>query len=197
MSVLFFSFNKIVTDSIAVWCSSKKQAIHHLLDKLMQMMNTVKQITRSSKRIQSTLFFSRNMATGQKFIWNDPLLWRDQLSDEEKMIHDSVNAYCNEKLLPRVIEANRHEKFDRKILEELGELGFLGPTLQGYGCAGVNYVSYGLIANAIERIDSGYRSAMSVQSSLVMYPIYAYGSEEQKQKYLPDLAKGTKIGCFG
>jgi glutaryl-CoA dehydrogenase len=139
----------------------------------------------------------RNVSSKQKFLWNDPLLLRSQLSEEEKMIHDTANSFCNDRLMPRVLMANRHEKFDKEIMQELGELGFLGPTLQGYGCAGVNYVSYGLIANAIERVDSGYRSAMSVQSSLVMWPIYSYGSEEQKQKYLPDLAKGIKIGCFG
>ncbi|RYH01481.1 acyl-CoA dehydrogenase [archaeon] len=130
-------------------------------------------------------------------LWNDALLWKEQLSEEEKLIMDSANGYSESKLLPRVIEGNRKEIFDRKILEEMGELGLLGPTIKGYGCAGVNYVSYGLIANAIERIDSGYRSAMSVQSSLVMYPIYAYGSEEQKEKYLPQLASGKKVGCFG
>src|SRR6266705_3221229 len=99
--------------------------------------------------------------------------------------------------MPRILEANRHERFDREILREMGELGFLGSTLQGYGCAGVNYVSYGLVAREIERIDSSYRSAMSVQSSLVMYPIHAYGTEEQRARWLPGLAKGELIGCFG
>lgn len=113
------------------------------------------------------------------------------------MIHDSAKAFCKEKLQPRIIEANRNEIFDKDIMKEMGANGLLGPTLEGYGCAGVGYVSYGLIANAIEGIDSGYRSAMSVQSSLVMWPIYTYGSEEQKEKYLPRLAAGEIIGCFG
>ena len=131
------------------------------------------------------------------FKWEDPLLLDDQLSDEERMIRDSARAYAQEKLLPRVIEANRHEKFHREIMNEMGALGLLGSTLEGYGCAGTNYVSYGLIAREIERVDSGYRSAMSVQSSLVMYPIYAFGTEAQKQKYLPKLATGEWVGCFG
>ncbi len=113
------------------------------------------------------------------------------------MIQDNAVSYCQNSLLPRVIKSNREETFDTKIMKELGEMGLLGPTLQGYGCAGVGYVAYGLIANAIEQIDSGYRSAMSVQSSLVMWPIYTYGSDEQKNKYLPELAKGNLIGCFG
>jgi glutaryl-CoA dehydrogenase len=113
------------------------------------------------------------------------------------MVRDSARAYCQEKLLPRVLEANRHERFDREIMNEMGALGFLGATIEGYGCAGVNYVSYGLIAREVERVDSGYRSAMSVQSSLVMYPIHAFGSETQRQKYLPRLASGEWVGCFG
>eukprot|EP00598_Pedospumella_elongata_P012376 CAMPEP_0184987198 /NCGR_PEP_ID=MMETSP1098-20130426/19580_1 /TAXON_ID=89044 /ORGANISM="Spumella elongata, Strain CCAP 955/1" /LENGTH=417 /DNA_ID=CAMNT_0027511655 /DNA_START=22 /DNA_END=1275 /DNA_ORIENTATION=+ len=133
----------------------------------------------------------------QKFVWDDPLLLRDQLSEDERAIFDSARDFCDSKLQPRVLEANRKEHFDVNIMREMGEMGFLGPTLQGYGCAGVGYNAYGLIANAVERVDSGYRSAMSVQSSLVMWPIYNYGSEEQKEKYLPDLAKGVKIGCFG
>lgn len=140
---------------------------------------------------------NRAFAAKIKLQWNDPLLWREELSEEERMIHDSANDFCQAKLMPRVLMGNRNEHFDRKIMEELGEQGLLGPTIQGYGCAGVNYVSYGIIANAIEKVDSGYRSAMSVQSSLVMYPIYAYGSDAQKEKYLPNLAKGTTIGCFG
>lgn len=109
----------------------------------------------------------------------------------------SANDYCQGKLLPRIVEANRKGKFDRSIMKEMGEMGFLGPTVQGYGCAGVGYVSYGLIANAVERVDSAYRSAMSVQSSLVMHPINQFGSDEQKEKYLPRLATGELIGCFG
>ncbi len=132
-----------------------------------------------------------------KFDWEDPFLLDAQLSEEERMIRDSARAYAQEKLMPRVLEANRHEVFDREIMNEMGELGFLGATIDGYGCAGINYTSYGLIAREIERVDSGYRSAMSVQSSLVMHPIYAYASEEQKQKYLPKLATGEYVGCFG
>ncbi len=131
------------------------------------------------------------------FDWTDPLLLEDALGEEERMVRDSARAYCQEKLLPRVLEANRHERFDREIMNEMGALGFLGATIEGYGCAGVNYVSYGLIAREVERVDSGYRSAMSVQSSLVMYPIYAFGSEAQRQKYLPKLASGEWVGCFG
>jgi len=131
------------------------------------------------------------------FDWADPLLLDDALTEEERMVRDSARAYCQEKLLPRVLEANRHERFDRAIMNEMGALGFLGATIEGYGCAGVNYVSYGLIAREVERIDSSYRSAMSVQSSLVMHPIYAFGTEEQRQKYLPKLASGEWVGCFG
>ena len=131
------------------------------------------------------------------FDWADPLLLEEELGEEERMVRDSARAYCQEKLLPRVLEANRHERFDREIMNEMGALGFLGATIEGYGCAGVNYVSYGLIAREVERVDSGYRSAMSVQSSLVMHPIYAFGSEAQRQKYLPKLASGEWVGCFG
>jgi glutaryl-CoA dehydrogenase len=132
-----------------------------------------------------------------KFNWEDPLLLNDQLSEDERRIRDLARSYAQEKLMPRVLMANRHEKFDREIMNELGELGLLGSTLHGYGCAGVNYVSYGLVAREVERVDSGYRSALSVQSSLVMWPIYAYGTEEQKQKWLPRLATGEAVGCFG
>ena len=131
------------------------------------------------------------------FSWEDPLLLEALLTDEERIVRDSARAYAQDKLMPRVVEANRHERFDRDVLTEMGALGFLGSTLQGYGCAGVNHVSYGIVAREIERVDSSYRSSMSVQSSLVMYPIYAYGSEEQRQKYLPKLASGELIGCFG
>jgi glutaryl-CoA dehydrogenase len=131
------------------------------------------------------------------FRWDDPLLLDDQLTEEERLIRDTARQYCQEKLMPRILEANRHERFDRAIMTEFGELGFLGSTIEGYGCAGVNYVSYGLIAREVERVDSGYRSAMSVQSSLVMHPIHAYGTEAQRQKYLPKLATGEWVGCFG
>ena len=133
-----------------------------------------------------------------KFNWQEPLLLTNQLTEEERMIDDAAQNYCQEKLLPRVLMANRHEQFDREIMNELGELGFLGSTIpESYGGAGINYVSYGLVARQVERIDSGYRSAMSVQSSLVMYPIHAYGSEAQRKKYLPKLATGEWVGCFG
>lgn len=132
-----------------------------------------------------------------RFVWDDPCLLEQQLTEEERLVRDSARAYCQDKLLPRVLEANRHERFDREIMTEMGALGFLGATLEGYDCAGVNYVCYGLMAREVERVDSGYRSAMSVQSSLVMYPIHAYGSEDQRQKYLPRLARGEWIGCFG
>ena len=135
--------------------------------------------------------------TKAAFQWDDPLLLEDLLSNEERMVRDAARAYCQDKLMPRVVEANRHEKFHREIMNEMGELGFLGPTIEGYGCAGVNHVCYGLIAREVERVDSGYRSALSVQSSLVMYPISAFGSEAQKQKYLPKMASGEWIGCFG
>lgn len=132
------------------------------------------------------------------FNWQDPLSLDSLLSEEERMIRDSAHQYCQEKLMPRILEANRHEKFDVEIMKELGALGLLGATIpEKYGCAGVNYVVYGLVAREVERVDSGYRSAMSVQSSLVMHPIYAYGSEEQRMKYLPKLATGEYIGCFG
>jgi glutaryl-CoA dehydrogenase len=131
------------------------------------------------------------------FKWDDPFLFEDQLTEEERMVRDSARDYCQEKLLPRIREAFRHEKFDREIFNEMGALGFLGPTIEGYGCAGVNHVSYGLIAREIERVDSGYRSGMSVQSSLVMHPIHAYGTEDQRKKYLPKLATGEWLGCFG
>jgi glutaryl-CoA dehydrogenase len=131
------------------------------------------------------------------FQWDDPLLVEAQLSDEERQVREAAHAYCQEKLLPRVIEANRHEHFHREIMNEMGALGLLGSTIEGYGCAGVNHVSYGLVAREVERVDSGYRSAMSVQSSLVMHPIHAYGSEAQRKKYLPKLATGEWVGCFG
>ena len=132
------------------------------------------------------------------FNWQDSMFLEDQLSGEEKLIRDTAHDYCQEHLAPRVLMANRNETFDRNILTELGELGLLGPTLPAkYGGSEVNYVSYGLIAREIERIDSGYRSAMSVQSSLVIHPIYSYGSEEQKSKYLPKLLSGELVGCFG
>jgi glutaryl-CoA dehydrogenase len=131
------------------------------------------------------------------FTWEDPLRLDEQLSEEERAIRDAAHAFAQEKLFPRVLEANRHEIFDRAIMNEMGEMGFLGATLSGYGCADVGYVAYGLIAREIERVDSGYRSAFSVQSSLVMYPIHAFGSEAQRAKFLPRLQRGEWVGCFG
>ena len=134
----------------------------------------------------------------QTFKWDDPFLLNDQLTDEERMIRDTARKYCQDKLMPRILEANRNETFDRAIMDEMGSMGFLGCTLpEEYGGAELNYVTYGLIAREVERVDSGYRSAMSVQSSLVMHPIYTYGSEEQRKKYLPQLASGKLVGCFG
>ena len=144
-----------------------------------------------------TALRAKTSASKASFEWADPFLLDEQLTEDERLIRDSARDYCQEKLMPRVLEANRHEKFDRSILNEMGALGFLGSTIDGYGCAGVNYVSYGLIAREVERVDSGYRSTMSVQSSLVMHPIHAYGTEAQRQKYLPKLATGEWVGCFG
>jgi glutaryl-CoA dehydrogenase len=131
------------------------------------------------------------------FQWDDPFRLDDQLSADERAVRDAASAYCQDKLQPRVLLAARHEKFDREIMNEMGALGLLGSTIEGYGCAGLNHVCYGLVAREVERVDSGYRSAMSVQSSLVMHPIHAYGSEDQRQKYLPRLASGEWVGCFG
>ncbi len=130
-------------------------------------------------------------------IWDDILLLDQQLTEEERMIRDMARGYAQEKLQTRVLKANRNETFDPEIMQEMGELGLLGSTIDGYGCAGIGYVSYGLVSREVERVDSGYRSALSVQSSLVMYPIHAYGTEAQKEKYLPKLATGEFIGCFG
>jgi len=132
-----------------------------------------------------------------KFQWDDPFAFDAQLEDDERAVRDAAAAYCQERLQTRVLMAARHETFDREIMNEMGALGLLGSTIEGYGCAGLNHVSYGLVAREVERVDSGYRSAMSVQSSLVMHPIHAYGSEAQRQKYLPRLATGEWIGCFG
>ncbi len=133
-----------------------------------------------------------------QFVWHDPLLLDAQLTEEERMVRDAAHAYCQDKLMPRIIEAFRHERTDPAIFREMGELGLLGPTVPTeYGGAGLNYVCYGLIAREVERVDSGYRSMMSVQSSLVMVPIYRFGSEAQKRKYLPKLGRGEWIGCFG
>jgi len=133
-----------------------------------------------------------------QFQWDDPLLLEEVLSEDERMVRDAARDYCQGQLMPRILEANRHERFDRAIMNEMGALGLLGPTIpETYGGAGVSYVCYGLAAREVERVDSGYRSAMSVQSSLVMHPIYAYGTEEQRRRWLPRLAKGEIVGCFG
>ncbi|SNC64779.1 glutaryl-CoA dehydrogenase [Marinobacter sp. es.048] len=138
------------------------------------------------------------MSHSSGFNWEDPLLLTQQLSTEERQISEAARAYCQQELQPRVLTAYREERFDREILNEMGEMGLLGATVaEEYGGAGLSHVAYGLIAREVERVDSGYRSAMSVQSSLVMYPIEAYGSEEQKKKFLPKLASGEMVGCFG
>jgi glutaryl-CoA dehydrogenase len=141
---------------------------------------------------------SKDAPASAGFNWEDPFLLDEQLTDDERMIRDAARAFAQERLLPRIIEAYREEKSDPGIFREMGEQGLLGVTLpEDYGCAGASYVAYGLVAREVERVDSGYRSMMSVQSSLVMYPIYAYGDETQRRKYLPKLASGEFIGCFG
>ena len=138
------------------------------------------------------------MSSKPHFRWEDPLLLDEQLSEDERLIQNTARDYATDKLLPRIVEANRNESFDPDIMTEMGELGLLGPTLpEAYGCANASHVAYGLVAREIERIDSGYRSAMSVQSSLVMYPIFEFGTEELRQTYLPKLATGELVGCFG
>ena len=144
----------------------------------------------------NTPFIARSKPAN--FNWEDPFLLEDQLTEEERMIRDTAKAYCQDKLMPRIIEANRNEVFHREIMNEMGELGLLGSTIpEEFGGVGANYTSYGLVAREVERVDSGYRSAMSVQSSLVMHPIFAYGNDEQRNKYLPKLASGELVGCFG
>ena len=136
-------------------------------------------------------------STRPSFDWEDPFLLRDQLTDEERMVTDSARQFFQKELMPGIVEANRNENFDRNIMRQMGEMGLLGVTIEGYGCAGLSSVAYGLIAKEVEAVDSGYRSAMSVQSSLVMHPIHAYGTEEQRERYLPKLATGEYVGCFG
>jgi glutaryl-CoA dehydrogenase len=135
--------------------------------------------------------------TGGRFDWQDPLLIEQHLTDEERLVRDTARQYAQEKLLPRIVRANRDETFDIEVMREMGALGFLGATLEGYGCAGIGYVAYGLIMRELERVDTAYRSACSVQSGLAMTPIFAYGSEAQRAKYLPRMAKGELLGCFG
>ena len=135
--------------------------------------------------------------TGGKFVWQDPFLLEDLLTPEERMIRDTARQYAQEKLMPRILDWNRREHFDPVVMREMGELGFLGATLEGYGCAGIGYVAFGLIMRELEKVDTAFRSACSVQTTLAMTPIYAYGSEDHRQKYLPRMAKGELLGCFG
>lgn len=149
-------------------------------------------IFRTLKPLKNSRLLTRSL-----FNYKDAFLLENQLSEDEKSIRDVACNFAKARLLPNVVSSFRHERFDKNIMKELGRVGLLGPTINGYGCAGANYVSYGLIMREIERVDSGYRSCASVQSSLVMYPIYKFGSQEQKDKYLPELAAGEQIGCFG
>ena len=135
--------------------------------------------------------------TGGTFAWDDPLLIESMLTEDERLIRDSARTFAQAKLMPRILQANRQETFDVGVMRELGEMGFLGATLHGYGCAGIGYVAFGLIARELERVDTSFRSACAAQSSLAMTPIYAYGSEAQRQKYLPAMARGELLGCFG
>ncbi|KAG2386997.1 hypothetical protein C9374_002032 [Naegleria lovaniensis] len=173
---------------------------------LIQQLHTSKGVSKNVRTaVLANNIISRKFSTHSvqkkeqmvEFNWKDPLNVESLLTEEEKEIRDQARNYCQSKLMPRILEANRNEFFDREILREMGEMGMLGITIQGYGCAGASQVSYGLVAREVERVDSGYRSAMSVQSSLVMHPINTFGSEEQKQKYLPRLATGEIVGCFG
>jgi glutaryl-CoA dehydrogenase len=136
-------------------------------------------------------------AAGPSFVWDDPFLFEEQLGEDERLIRDSARDFAQERLMPRILEANRNEVIDRDVITEMGQLGLLGATIEGYGCAGASYTSYGLVAREIERVDSSYRSMLSVQSSLVMAPIFDFGSEAQREAYLPRLAKGEIVGCFG
>lgn len=151
----------------------------------------------AAKKINTSENKQENKHHVPKFQWEDPLNLEELLTDDERMIRDTAHNYAQEKLQPRILEANRHETYDTSIYQEMGRLGLLGPMIDGYGCAGASYVSAGLIARELERVDSGYRSAYSVQSSLVMLPIWLFGTEAQKDKFLPELAQGKMIGCFG
>lgn len=174
-------------------CSSLLRSLAYRTS--VQLVSRAQQSTQYHPTQQSTA--SKEKTSKVKFDYRDALNLESQLSEEEVMIRDAFRDYCQEKLMPRIKDANRHELFDRDIMSEMGSLGVLGPTIHGYGCPGVSSVAYGLLAREIERIDSSYRSAMSVQSSLVMYPIWDFGTEAQREKYLPKLAKGELIGCFG
>ncbi|KAL1406428.1 hypothetical protein Q8F55_008127 [Vanrija albida] len=166
----------------------------------MVRLTALRPVLSNAMASRASVASTRSMAAGAKFSkydWEDPLNLNSLLTEEEQAIHETARSYAQENLQPRVKEAYRSEDFDPAVMREMGELGLLGPTIQGYGCAGVSSVSYGLIAREVERVDSGYRSAMSVQSSLVMHPINEFGTDAQKEKYLPRLAKGELIGCFG
>jgi len=160
-------------------------------------MQIIAFVEAEAKQLRSFRKYERKIMSLPPFKWDDPLGLEDALSEEERLIMNSARNYCQSKLMPRVMMANRNESFDREIMTEFGEQGLLGSTINGYGCAGANYISYGLIAREVERVDSGYRSAMSVQSSLVMHPINEFGSDAQKEKFLPKLATGEWVGCFG
>lgn len=174
-----------------------------MLNKL-RISNLIPLIQNGTIRLSSTVANKKEVtkkklsqANDVKFDYLDALNLESQLTEEEILIRDQFKGYCDSELMPRILMANRNEVFHKEIMKELGTLGYFGPTIKGYGCAGVSSVAYGLLAREIEKVDSGYRSAFSVQSSLVMYPIYEYGTEEQREKYLPRLAKGDLIGCFG
>jgi glutaryl-CoA dehydrogenase len=181
---------------------AKLQGTGWLIDRHGESSKSIIELdtNRASRNTRCTFFSAGDLAVTDRatFQWDDPLLLNAQLSDDERMVRDAAAVYCQERLAPRVLEAFRHEKTDATIFREMGELGLLGPVIPTeYGGAGLNYVSYGLIAREVERVDSGYRSMMSVQSSLVMVPIFEFGHEATKQKYLPKLATGEWIGCFG
>ncbi|XP_057367713.1 glutaryl-CoA dehydrogenase, mitochondrial-like [Daphnia carinata] len=165
--------------------------------------SVIRPVNLACVRFQSTASQTKTTETKVKqqekviFDWRDPLNLESQLTEDERMMRDSFRTYCQDKLMPRITMANRHEVFHREIMQEMGDLGVLGPMIEGYGCAGASSVAYGLLAREVERVDSSYRSAFSVQSSLVMYPIDAFGTTEQKEKFLPKLAKGEMVGCFG
>jgi glutaryl-CoA dehydrogenase len=173
-------------------CCAFIQRLLHLVDALICGVQSPQSAT-----LYTPNDYLEMLPMAAKFNWEDPFFFDEQLSDDERAVRDAAHTYCQERLQTRVLMAARHENFDREIMREMGALGLLGSSIEGYGCAGLNHVCYGLVAREVERVDSGYRSAMSVQSSLVMHPIHAYGSEAQRQKFLPKLASGEWVGCFG
>ncbi|CAJ0954309.1 unnamed protein product [Ranitomeya imitator] len=181
---------KCIYASLVAWCSFVHKVAEEyskpivVLDGGSRRLDYVQKLSGNSTPRNRK---NRDLQTRAQFDWRDALCLDSQLTEDEIMIRDSFRSYCQERLMPRILMANRQEVFDREIMSEMGELGVLGSTIKGYGCAGTSYVAYGLLAREVERVDSSYRSVMSVQSSLVMHPIYAYGTEEQKQKYLPRL----------